>query len=54
MGKKEDKEANKESKLKEGICPHCGYDCRTKDDLQRHIDWVHRKEKDGMSGTTTE
>jgi hypothetical protein len=42
MGKKDDK---REAKLKEGICPICQYDCRDKEDLQRHIDWVHKKEK---------
>jgi len=40
MGKKEDQ---KEAKAKEGICPTCGYDCRSKEDLQRHKEWVHRE-----------
>lgn len=42
MGKKED---IKEAKLKEGICPICSYDCRTKEDLQRHIEWAHKEQK---------
>lgn len=41
MGKKDDK---KEAKQKEGICPHCGYDCRDKESLERHVDWAHRHE----------
>ena len=40
MGKKDDK---KEAKQKEGICPVCGYDCRSKEDLLRHIEWVHKE-----------
>jgi len=42
MGKKDER---REVKLKEGICPHCGYDCHDKESLQRHIEWVHKKEE---------
>jgi len=42
MSKKDDKRL---AKLKEGICPHCGYDCQDKESLERHIDWVHKEKK---------
>jgi rubrerythrin len=38
------KSKEKLAKLKEGICPFCGYDCHDKESLDRHIDWVHKKE----------
>jgi hypothetical protein len=27
------------------ICPICGLDCRDKLSLERHIDWVHKDQK---------
>ena len=38
------KSEEKLAKLKEGICPFCGYDCHDKESLDRHIDWAHKKE----------
>jgi len=36
------KEEKRLAKSGEGVCPVCGYDCRDKESLQRHMDWAHR------------
>ena len=44
MSRKTDK---KEAKEKEAICPHCGYDCRDKESLERHVSWEHKEKNLG-------
>jgi len=40
------KQDKKDTKAKEGVCPYCGYDCRDKESLERHVDWSHKEKKE--------
>ena len=42
MSKKSEK---KLSKLNEGICPYCTYNCHDTESLKKHVDWVHKTER---------